>query len=205
MERIEAAELLGVKTTASPRQVRSAFRKRVRADHPDRNSDSDTDFQRLVEARDLLLTPAPEPEPEPEPPARPPTPPTQPKTTLTYGYEPYQDEEFEEFITRPPAASLGSQQLSSPSLLWRLRRVGWQILVMGALSLLFFQIVLRGVMFPPSTCVGSSDTGPIAVTCSRQSELEIEATFDDINATCPPLTERFRVGNELWCVVPYRG
>lgn len=203
MERIEAAELLGVTMTASARQVRSAFRKRVRADHPDRNSDSDADLQRLVEARDLLLTRSPGPELEPDPPARPPSPPTQPKTTLTYGYEPYQDDEIEEFITRPPSVSLGSQQLTSPSLLWRLRRLGWQILVMGALALLFFQIVIRGVLFPPGVCVGTSDAGPIETTCSSRSELEIETKFDDINATCPASTDRFRVGNELWCVVPH--
>ena len=203
MERIEAAELLGIAPTASPRQVRSAFRKRVRADHPDRNRDSDTDFQRLVEARDLLLTPAPEPEPEPPLPPRPPTP---PKTTLTYGYEPYQDDGLEEFITRPPNVSLGSQQTqASPSLLSRLRRLGWQILVMGALALLFFQIVLRGLVAADDRCVSTSDTGPADVTCRPGSRLQIEERFPDITATCPPPSEGLRVGSELWCVVPYNG
>ncbi len=199
MERTEAAELLGVAPTASGRQIRSAFRKRVRADHPDRNSDSDTDFQRLVEARDLLLT-TPPPEPKP---TRPPSRPTQPKTTLTYGYEPYEEPKIEEFITRPPSASLGSQPLVKQSLLTRIQRVGWQILVMGALALLFFQLVLRGMLFPPASCVGNGGSGPISVTCTSNSELEIDSTYTDINATCPAGTDRFRVGDGLWCVRPY--
>ena len=203
MERTEAAELLGVAPTASGRQIRSAFRKRVRADHPDRNSDSDTDFQRLVEARDLLLTtPPPEPKPEPEP-TRPPPRPTPPKTTLTYGYEPYEEPEIEEFITRPPSASLGSQPLVKQSLLTRLQRVGWQILVMGALALLFFQLVIRGMLFPPASCVGNDGSGPISVPCTSNSGLEIDSTYSDINATCSAGTDRFRVGDGLWCVRPY--
>lgn len=198
MERLEAAELLGVKTTASARQVRSAFRKRVRADHPDRNSESETDFQRLVEARDVLLTPAPEPEPTPEPlPPRP----TPPKPTLTYGYEPYEDNGLEEFITRPPAASLGSVPRSGVGVLTRVRRLGWQILVMGALVLLFTQIVVRGLLFAPGTCVGSSPNGVIEVTCTDQSQLRIETKLDEPTSECPPLTDRFRAGSEVWCVV----
>lgn len=60
MERSEAARLLRVGPDASARQVRSAFRKLVRAHHPDRNGGRETaDFQRLTEARDLLMTPAP--------------------------------------------------------------------------------------------------------------------------------------------------
>ena len=60
MERSEAAQLLAVRSDASARQVRSAFRKLVRTHHPDRNGGRQTaDFQRLTEARDLLLKPAP--------------------------------------------------------------------------------------------------------------------------------------------------
>ena len=60
MERSDAARLLNVRADASARQVRSAFRKLVRIHHPDRNSGRETaDFQRLTEARDLLLTPVP--------------------------------------------------------------------------------------------------------------------------------------------------
>lgn len=204
MDRTEAAALLRVAHDASPRQVRSAFRKRVRADHPDRKGaqSSDTsniDFQRLVEARDLLLTPAPAPIAEPEP--EPPRPPTQPKTTLTYGYDPYKGPEREEFVTRAPRAPLGTQA-KPRSLLVRIRRLGWQVIAMGVLAFAFFQFVIVGIINSP-TCVGRSAAGPVEVACINDSDLEIVAKRDRATDVCPAGTERFAVGDGLWCVAPH--
>jgi len=69
MDRSEAAQLLGVSTRASARQVESAFRKRVRVEHPDRfppgseaADDATALMQRLTDAR-RALTVDPDPGP----------------------------------------------------------------------------------------------------------------------------------------------
>ncbi len=196
MDRPEAAALLRIAPTASPRQVRSAFRRRVRADHPDRNDHSNTDFQRLVEARDLLLQPAPEPEPEPPSQHRW----TPPKTTLTYGYDPYKGPEREELTSRPPRAAFGTQA-KPRSVLVRLRRLGWQVIVMGVLAFIFFQIAIQGILNSPR-CVGRSPAGPIEVACTLSNELEIVTKLDRPDEVCPPRTDPLDVEGGVWCVAP---
>ncbi len=66
MDRDSAARLLGVPAGASPEQVESAFRARVRLGHPDRfppGSDAGADatraMQALTEARRTLVAPSP--------------------------------------------------------------------------------------------------------------------------------------------------
>jgi hypothetical protein len=73
VNRDEAARVLGVAEGAGADEVRSAFRARVRQQHPDRSGrPGSVAVSRLVEARRTLL--APVPVGAPPPPAPPPTP-----------------------------------------------------------------------------------------------------------------------------------
>lgn len=47
-------DTLNVDTNASPEEIKSAFRAKIKSDHPDRNG-SEQDFKRTLAARDVLL------------------------------------------------------------------------------------------------------------------------------------------------------
>lgn len=61
MERTEAAALIGVRADATPDEVRRAWRLWAREMHPDRGG-SRRDFERLCQARAVLLQPPPPPQ-----------------------------------------------------------------------------------------------------------------------------------------------
>ncbi|MBV9953206.1 MAG: DnaJ domain-containing protein [Acidimicrobiia bacterium] len=66
MDRHEAAAVLGVHDTASTRQVRAAYRQRIREHHPDRaGPDATVDAARIIEAYEVMSAPAPAPAPAP--------------------------------------------------------------------------------------------------------------------------------------------
>jgi hypothetical protein len=74
MDRAEAAAVLGVRDGASTRQVRAAYRQRIRERHPDRAGPNATlDAARIIEAYRVMSDPAPavvprRAEPAPAPP-----------------------------------------------------------------------------------------------------------------------------------------
>jgi len=58
--------VLGVHDTASTRQVRAAYRQRIREHHPDRaGPDATVDAARIIEAYEVMSAPAPAPAPAP--------------------------------------------------------------------------------------------------------------------------------------------
>lgn len=58
--------MLGVHDTASTRQVRAAYRQRIREHHPDRaGPDATVDAARIIEAYEVMSAPAPAPAPAP--------------------------------------------------------------------------------------------------------------------------------------------
>jgi hypothetical protein len=64
MDRSEAASVLGVHDGASSRQVRAAYRERIREHHPDRaGPDATLDAARIIEAYQVMSAPAPAPAP----------------------------------------------------------------------------------------------------------------------------------------------
>jgi hypothetical protein len=68
MNRIEAAAVLGVHDDASSRQVRAAYRQRIREHHPDRaGPDATLDAARIIEAYQVMSAPPPAPAPAPAP------------------------------------------------------------------------------------------------------------------------------------------
>jgi hypothetical protein len=72
MDRAEAAAVLGVGDRASSRQVRAAYRERIRERHPDRAGPNATlDAARIIEAYQVMSEPAPAPASVPAPPSRP--------------------------------------------------------------------------------------------------------------------------------------
>jgi hypothetical protein len=69
MDRVEAAAVLGVHDSASSRQVRAAYRQRIREHHPDRaGPDATVDAARIIEAYQVMSTPTPAPPPVTAPP-----------------------------------------------------------------------------------------------------------------------------------------
>jgi hypothetical protein len=73
MDRAEAASVLGVRDDASSRQLRAAYRQRIRERHPDRAGPNATlDAARIIEAYEVMSAPAAAPAPAPPMPPPPP-------------------------------------------------------------------------------------------------------------------------------------
>lgn len=205
MDRSDAARLLGVTEDASEREIRRAFRERVRALHPDTSDVEDADIDLLTDARDRLLAPAPKPFESPFPartqsatPAAPATPAARATTGPTAPNE--SPAPKIRYANDPTLADLAPGCL--PIFL-----VTMAILLFGFFALVF---VLLGSpeTEPPlspelveAECVRVDGPQLDVVDCGVAGAQRIVAR-SEAAITCPSGQNSLLVGSTTWCLEP---
>lgn len=194
IDRDGAAALLGVGPGASHAEIRTAFRRRAQAAHPDAGrvgaARAGSDMAALRQARDLLLgAPALAPDPELASP---------PVASKAGSVSP-----------RPPRPVGPRRRPRSMGWIWRLALVAVGLIMASAIGLL---VVAAVVGEDPVVPAGPAGFGPEAgeclvvladrveaAACDAPRAQRVVSSFDG-PGTCPAGTDQLGAGSTSWCL-----